>query len=59
MKEIRIRGASGAFRVVYVAKFAEAVFVLHCFQKMTEQTSRSDIALATKRYRELLQELNR
>ncbi len=59
VKEIRIRGASGAFRVIYVAKFAEAVFVLHCFQKKTEQTSRSDIALATKRYRELLQELNR
>ena len=59
VKEIRIRDASGAFRVIYVAKFAEAVFVLHCFQKKTERTSRSDIALATKRYRELLQELSR
>lgn len=59
VKEIRIRDASGAFRVIYVAKFAEAVFVLHCFQKKTEQTSKADVALATKRYRELLQEMNR
>ena len=59
VKEIRIRDASGAFRVIYVAKFAEAVFVLHCFQKKTEQTSKADVALAAKRYRELLQEMNR
>jgi len=58
VKEIRIRDASGAFRVIYVAKFAEAVFVLHCFQKKTAQTSKTDIGLAAKRYRELLQELN-
>jgi phage-related protein len=57
VKEIRIRDASGAFRVIYVAKFAEAV--LHCFQKKTEQTSKTEIALAAQRYRELLQELNR
>ena len=31
--EIRIRDASGAFRVLYVAKFAAAVYALHCFQK--------------------------
>jgi phage-related protein len=35
------------------------VFVLYCFQKKTEQTSKADIALAPKRYRELLQELDR
>jgi len=38
VKEIRIRDASGAFRVIYVAKFADAVYVLHCFQKKTEKT---------------------
>ena len=31
--EIRIREAGGAFRVIYVAKFANAIYVLHCFQK--------------------------
>jgi phage-related protein len=57
VKEIRIRDASGAFRIVYVAKFGDAVYVLHCFQKKTEQTSKTDLNLAAKRYRDLLKEL--
>lgn len=57
VKEIRIRDASGAFRVVYVAKFAHAVYVLHCFQKKTEKTRKTDLDLATQRYRDLLKEL--
>ncbi|PRP68667.1 hypothetical protein BUE93_21100 [Chromobacterium amazonense] len=57
VQEIRIRDASGAFRVLYVAKFADAVYVLHCFQKKTQQTGKPDIDLAAKRYRELLKEL--
>ena len=56
VKEIRIRDASGAFRVIYVAKFAEAVYVLHCFQKKTQATSKTDVDLAAKRYRALVQE---
>ena len=54
--EIRIRDKAGAFRLVYVAKFEAAVYVLHCFQKKTQQTSVKDIALARKRYRELMKE---
>jgi phage-related protein len=57
VKEIRIRDAAGAFRVMYVAKFADAVYVLHCFQKKTVKTSKTDLDLATKRYRDLLKEL--
>ncbi len=57
VREIRLRDESGAFRVVYVAKFASAVYVLHCFQKKTEKTEQRDLDLATKRYRELLKEL--
>lgn len=57
--EIRIRDATGAFRVLYVAKFADAVYVLHCFQKKTQKTSQRDIDLAAARYRDLLQEMNR
>jgi phage-related protein len=53
-KEIRIRDAAGTFRVIYVAKFADAVYVLHCFQKKTEKTSKADLDLASKRYRDLL-----
>lgn len=57
-KEIRIRDAAGAFRVVYVARFADAVYVLHCFQKKAEKTSKADIDLAGNRYRDLVKELN-
>jgi phage-related protein len=55
-KEIRIRDEAGAFRVLYLAKFADAVYVLHCFQKKTEKTSKADVEIAAKRYRELLKE---
>ncbi|PWW45662.1 type II toxin-antitoxin system RelE/ParE family toxin [Melaminivora alkalimesophila] len=57
VKEIRIRDAAGAFRVIYVAKFADAVYVLHCFKKKTEKTSKADLDLAAKRYRDLVKEL--
>jgi len=57
VKEIRIRDAAGAFRVVYVAKFADAVYVLHCFQKKTQKTRKADLDVAATRYRELVEEL--
>jgi len=50
-KEIRIRDASGSYRVMYVAKFEEAIYVLHCFQKKTQATSKQDKAIAAARYR--------
>ena len=59
VQEIRFRDAAGAFRVIYVAKFADAVYVLHCFQKKTQRTSKPDLDLAESRYRELLKELAR
>ncbi len=46
--EIRIR-LDGAFRMMYVAKFAEAVYVLHVFQKKTQRTSELDLAVARRR----------
>ncbi len=49
--EIRVRDVSGAYRVVYVAKFADAVYVLHVFNKKTQQTSALDLELARQRYR--------
>jgi phage-related protein len=58
-QEIRIRDADGAFRVIYVAKFADAVYVLHCFRKTTQKTSKTDLNLAAKRYRELTKELGK
>lgn len=47
---------AGTFRVVYVAKLADAVFVLHCFQKKTQQTAKRDIDLAKKRLKDLMKE---
>lgn len=57
VKEIRIRDAAGAFRIIYIAKFVDAIYVLHCFQKKTQKTSKADVDLATQRYRDLLKEL--
>jgi phage-related protein len=56
VREIRVREKNGAFRVIYVATFAEAVYVLHCFQKKTQKTSGADLELAKRRYKDLLKE---
>jgi len=53
VKEIRIRDRQGAYRVIYIAKFADAIYVLHCFQKKSQKTSASDLALAKQRYNDL------
>jgi phage-related protein len=50
-REIRINEQEGAFRVMYVAKFVEAIYVLHCFDKKTQATSRHDREIAEARYR--------
>jgi phage-related protein len=57
VREVRVREKSGAFRVIYVAKFADAIYVLHCFQKKTQKTASDDIAIAARRYAELVKEL--
>lgn len=59
VREIRVRDSDGAFRVIYIAKFADAVYVIHCFQKKAEKTNKADIDLASKRYRDLVQELSK
>lgn len=59
VREIRIRDERGIFRVMYVAKFAEAIYVLHCFQKKTQATAPGDLAMARRRYKELVRELIR
>src|SRR5580658_5651595 len=53
-KEIRIRDAGGIYRVMYVAKFEEAIYVLHCFQKKSQATSKQDQAIAATRYRAIV-----
>jgi len=50
-REIRIGDANGAYRILYVAKFEEAVYVLHCFQKKDQATSRRNKEIGAARYR--------
>lgn len=54
VREIRVSDTDGIFRVIYVAKFEDAIFVLHCFQKKAQKTAQPDIDLAKERYKELL-----
>jgi phage-related protein len=55
VEEIRIR-TDDAYRIFYVARFEEAVYVLHAFQKKTQKTSRSDIELGQQRCKQMLQQ---
>ena len=48
--EIRVH-LNGAWRVIYVAKFADAIYVLHAFEKKTQKTSQKDMELAKRRYK--------
>lgn len=53
VKEIRIH-EENEYRVLYVAKFEEAIYVLHTFVKKTQQTAKKDIDIAKKHYAEVL-----
>ena len=53
VEESRVTDDSGAYRVIYVARRAEAVYVLHAFQKKTQTTSRRDIETAKSRFAQL------
>lgn len=55
-KEIIINLDDGWFRVMYVAKFPEAVYVLHCFKKKTNATTEKDKNIAITRYKAVLKE---
>ena len=54
VEEIRVRDDSGTFRVIYTARLANAVYVLHAFQKKTQATAKRDVELAKKRFTELM-----
>jgi phage-related protein len=52
VKEIRIH-LLGEWRIIYIAKFHEAVYVLHAFQKKTRKTRQQDIDLARQRCKQI------
>lgn len=56
--ELRASDADGIARVMYIAKYPEALYVLHVFQKKTQKTSKTDIDKASKRLSDLNKERN-
>jgi phage-related protein len=54
VEEIRI-STGDAYRIFYVARFEEAIYVLHAFSKKTQKTAKRDIELGQKRYQEMVQ----
>lgn len=50
VKEIRISDRGNAFRIMYVAKFTEKIYVLHSFQKKSQKTTSQDMKIAKTRY---------
>jgi phage-related protein len=54
VEEIRVREESGIYRVIYTARVADTVYVLHAFQKKTMQTSNQDLDIARKRFKRLM-----
>ncbi len=58
VSELRIR-AEGAFRVIYVAKFVEGIYVIHAFEKKAQRAPRTEMELACTRFRALVNERRR
>jgi phage-related protein len=56
VEEIRVRDDSGIYRVIYTARLADAVYVLHAFQKKTQATSKRDLDMAKERFAKLRRE---
>jgi phage-related protein len=56
VEELRVWDDSGTYRVIYTARLADAVYVLHAFQKKTQATAKRDVELARKRYTDLMRD---
>lgn len=56
VEEIRVWDTSGTYRVIYTARLADAVVVVHAFQKKTQATSKQDLAIAKERFAQLMRE---
>ncbi len=57
VEEIRLWDDAGTFRVIYTARLADAVYVLHAFQKKTPTTAKRDLDTAKTRFTQLLKDL--
>jgi phage-related protein len=56
VQELRVWASSGTFRVIYYARLENAVYVLHAFEKKTQQTSERDVGLARRRLMEVIRQ---
>lgn len=56
VEELRVWDDSGTYRVIYTARLADAIYVLHAFQKKTQATAKRDVELARKRYTDLMRD---
>ncbi|MBL8407265.1 MAG: type II toxin-antitoxin system RelE/ParE family toxin [Candidatus Accumulibacter sp.] len=57
VEEIRVWDDTGTYRVIYTARLADAVYVLHAFQKKTQTTAKRDVELAKRRFTELMMDV--
>jgi phage-related protein len=57
VEEIRVWDDTGTYRMIYTVRLADAVYVLHVFQKKTQNIGKYDIELARKRYTELMKDV--
>ena len=53
ISEIRLRGRRGAYRVFYLIRKKDAIYIIHAFQKKTQKTPKKNIDLIKKRIRRL------
>lgn len=56
VEELRVRDTTGAYRVIYTARLADAVYVLHAFQKKAQRTAPGNIELARQRFKQMQRE---
>ncbi|MCJ8278209.1 MAG: type II toxin-antitoxin system RelE/ParE family toxin, partial [Bdellovibrionales bacterium] len=54
VEEIRLKDASGIYRVFYLARFEDKVLIFHLFKKKTQKTPQKEIDLGKKRLKELI-----
>ena len=57
VSEIRIKDDQGIYRVIYITKYANTVFVLHAFKKKSQKTAKKDLDIARKRLKAVIQEV--
>ena len=56
VEELRLKDRSGAYRIFYLTRRADAILVFHAFVKKAQKTPRREIELGRQRLKEMLDE---